>query len=81
MPIPSLTTFTNVVDRKVNTLLDGIATIRREARAAGAGDALINEMCEPYYDLLRNVLVEDYPLGESSGESRLLAVEQVEVLH
>lgn len=59
------------VDRKVNSLLDGIAVIWREARGAGASDGLIDEMCEPYYDLLRSILLEDYPLAKAIEESEL----------
>lgn len=69
------TGFTNwkdVLDYKARILYAQIAQLQQAVNEQGGGDELIEELCEPYVELLKSMYAEDYPLAKAIEESDLV---------
>jgi hypothetical protein len=62
----------SVLDYKARILYAQIARLQREVSEHGGDDRLLDEMTEPYVELLKSMYAEDYPLARAIEESDLL---------
>jgi hypothetical protein len=62
----------DVLDHKAHVLYSNIAHMQSELRAVGASENDIEDLCEPYYELLESLYSEDYPLIEALETSDLV---------
>ncbi len=69
---PTERTWKDVLDYKARILYAQIAQMQRAVSEHGGGDELLEELCEPYTELLKSMYAEDYPLAKAIEESDLL---------
>lgn len=62
----------DVLDHKARILYAQIAQIQKGVSDQGGDERLVDELCEPYYELLRSMYAEDYPLAKAVEESDLV---------
>lgn len=62
----------DVLDYKARILYAQIARMQQVVNENGGGDELLDELCEPYAELLKSLYTEDYPLAKAIEESDLL---------
>ena len=62
----------SVLDYKAKILYAQIARIQREVQEHGGNEQMVDEMSEPYLDLLKSMYAEDYPLAKAIEQSDLL---------
>ena len=62
----------DVLDYKARILYAQIARMQQAVSAQGGDDELLEELCEPYVELLKSLYAEDYPLAKAVEESDLL---------
>jgi hypothetical protein len=67
-----LKSWRSVLDYKARILYAQIARLQREVADNGGNDSLLDEMAEPYVELLKSMYAEDYPLAKAIEESDLL---------
>lgn len=60
------------IDFKADLLYSEIARIKGEFAALGTEPELIEEFCKPYYQSLKALYSEDYPLAEAFENSDLV---------
>jgi hypothetical protein len=65
-------TWNEVLNYKARILFAQIARIQQGVRENGGSDALVEQLCEPYVELLKSMYEEDYPLAKAIEESDLL---------
>src|SRR5436305_2111259 len=58
-----------VLDHKAHILYANIAHLQSELTALGTDANAIEELCEPYYELLESLYSEDYPLANAIEQS------------
>lgn len=61
-----------ILDGKVNTLLDQISFIKSELAGSNFDESIIEEMCKPYTDILQEIYQEEYPLAYAVENSDLV---------
>lgn len=62
----------DVLNHKARILYAQIAEIQNGVSEQGGDEHLIDELCEPYYELLKSMYAEDYPLAKAVEESDLV---------
>lgn len=67
-----LDTWKAVLDHKAHILYSNIGHLQAELTASGVDANLIEELCEPYYELLDSLHSEDYPLANAIENSDLV---------
>lgn len=65
-------TWNEVLNYKARILFAQIAHIQQGVRENGGSDELIEQLCEPYEELLKSMYEEDYPLAKALEDSDLL---------
>jgi hypothetical protein len=65
-------TWNDVLDYKARILYAQIAQMQKAVKEQGGSDELLEELCEPYTELLKSMYAEDYPLAKAIEESDLL---------
>jgi len=69
---PEFNDWRSVLDYKARILYAQIARLQRDVAEHGGDDRLLDEMTEPYIELLKSMYAEDYPLAKAIEESDLL---------
>jgi hypothetical protein len=64
--------WTAALDYKARILYAQIARLQSEVAESGGSDDLLDELAAPYFDLLKSIYAEDYPLAKAVEESDLL---------
>jgi len=64
--------WTAALDYKARILYAQIARLQSEAAEHGGDDRLLEEIAEPYFELLKSMYAEDYPLARAIEESDLV---------
>src|SRR5215510_12512428 len=64
--------WSTVLDYKARILYAQIARLQREVAESGGDERLLDEMTEPYVELLKSMYAEDYPLAQAIEQSDLL---------
>lgn len=67
-----LDTWKSVLDHKAHILYANIGHLQTELTAVGTDPKEIEELCEPYYELLNSLHSEDYPLANAIENSDLV---------
>ncbi|MBA2526963.1 MAG: hypothetical protein H0V18_14455 [Pyrinomonadaceae bacterium] len=62
----------SVLDHKARILYAQLAELRRDVFEHGGDENLLEELSEPYIELLKSMYAEDYPLARAIAESDLL---------
>ncbi|MDX6574858.1 MAG: hypothetical protein QOE96_811 [Blastocatellia bacterium] len=62
----------SVLDYKARILYAQIVRLQREVEENGGSESLLDEMSEPYVELLKSMYAEDYPLAKAIEDSDLL---------
>lgn len=65
-------TWKDVLDYKARILYAQIARMQQAVSEHGGDDDVLEELCEPYIELLKSMYTEDYPLAKAIEESDLL---------
>lgn len=66
------TNWEDVLNHKARILYAQIAEVQRGVAEQGGDAAVVEALCEPYYDLLKSMYAEDYPLAKAIETSDLL---------
>ena len=61
-----------ILDGKVNTLLDQISYIKSELAGSEFDESVVEEMCRPYTAMLQEIYQEEYPLAYAIENSDLV---------
>jgi hypothetical protein len=57
-----------VLDGKARLVHQQIASLQRWVEQAGGGEKMLEELTAPYYELLRSIYEEDFPLSASNNK-------------
>lgn len=68
----NLNDWPSVLDYKTRILYAQISRVAREVAEYGGDNQLLEELTEPYFELLKSVYTEDYPLASAIQQSDLL---------
>src|ERR1700752_234089 len=69
---PNRNDWQTALDHKARLLYAQIAQLQREVAEYGGDDQLLDEMTQPYIELLKSLYAEDYPLAKAIAQSDLL---------